>query len=71
MPERLVTDQDEEEEECDVYTHCKRDNNRFVWHQEVHDKRIPGTQGKAPIDSTPWLPLRFNTVDGEAYGRGE
>ena len=63
-------DQDEEEEECDVYTHCKRDNNRFVWHQEVHDKRIPGSQGKAPIDSTPWLPLRFNTVDGEAYGRG-
>ena len=70
MPERLVKDQDEEEEECDVYTHCKRDNNRFVWHQEVHDKRIPGTQGKAPVDSTPWLPLRFNTVDGEAYGRG-
>ena len=70
MPERLVTDQDEEEEECDVYTHCRRDNNRFIWHQEVHDKRIPGSQGKAPIDSTPWLPLRFNTVDGEAYGRG-
>ena len=70
MPEKMVIDQDEEEEECDVYTHCKRDNNRFVWHQEVHDKRIPGSQGKAPIDSTPWLPLRFNTVDGEAYGRG-
>ena len=70
MPKKLIKDQDEEEEECDVYTHCKRDNNRFVWHQEVHDKRIPGTQGKAPIDSTPWLPLRFNTVDGEAYGRG-
>ena len=70
MPKKTVTDQDEEEEECDVYTHCKRDNNRFVWHQEVHDKKIPGTQGKSPIDSTPWLPLRFNTVDGEAYGRG-
>jgi len=70
MPEKMVMDQDEEEEECDVYTHCRRDNNRFVWHQEVHDKRIPGSQGKAPIDSTPWLPLRFNTVDGEAYGRG-
>ena len=25
---------------------------------------------KSPVDSTPWLPLRFNTVDGEAYGRG-
>ena len=48
----------------------KRDNNRFVWHQEVYDKIIPGSQGKAPIDTTPWLPLRFNTVDNEAYGRG-
>ena len=35
-----------------------------------HGKRIPGSQGKSPVDSTPWLPLRFNTVDGEAYGRG-
>ena len=61
---------DEDKEECDVYTYCKRDNNRFVWHQEVHDKKIPGTQSKSPVDSTPWLPLRFNTVDGEAYGRG-
>ena len=70
MPKKMVSDQDEEEEECDVYTHVKRDNNRFVWHQEVHDKQIPGSQGKSPVDSTPWLPLRFNTVDGEAYGRG-
>ena len=69
MPKKMIDD-DEDEEECDVYTHCKRDNNRFVWHQEVHDKRIPGSQGKSPVDSTPWLPLRFNTVDGEAYGRG-
>ena len=70
MPKKKITDDDEEEEECDVFTHVKRDNNRFVWHQEVHDKRIPGTNVKSPIDSTPWLPLRFNTVDGEAYGRG-
>ena len=64
-----VTDE-ETEDEIDVYTHVKRDNNRFVWHQEVNDKRLPNSQGKSPVDSTPWLPLRFNTVDGEAYGRG-
>ena len=63
-------DGDPDEEECDVYTHVRRDNNRFVWYQEVHSKPIPGSQGKSPVDSTPWLPLRFNTVDGEAYGRG-
>ena len=65
-----LVDGDPEEEECDVYTHVRRDNNRFVWYQEVHGKRIPGSHGKSPVDSTPWLPLRFNTVDGEAYGRG-
>ena len=56
--------------QCDVYTHIKRDNNRFVWHQEVHGKVIPKSQGKAPLDTNPWLALRFNTVDNEAYGRG-
>ena len=65
-----LVDGDPEEEECDVFTHVRRDNNRFVWNQEVHGKMIPGSQGKSPVDSTPWLPLRFNTVDGEAYGRG-
>ena len=65
-----LVDGDPDDQECDVFTHVKRDNNRFVWHQEVHDKRVPGSQGKSPVDSTPWLPLRFNTVDGEAYGRG-
>jgi len=57
-------------EDVDVYTIIKRDNNRFVWHQEVYDKIIPNSQGKAPLDTTPWLPLRFNSVDNEAYGRG-
>ena len=56
--------------QCDIYTHVTRDNNRFVWHQEVYGNIIPGSQSKAPVDTTPWLPLRFNTVDGEAYGRG-
>ena len=56
--------------ECDVYTHIKRDNNRIIWHQEVYDYVIDSSIGKAPLDATPWLPLRFNTVDGEAYGRG-
>ena len=58
------------EQECDVYTHVTRDNNRFLWHQEVYGNVISQSISKAPIDTTPWLPLRFNTVDGEPYGRG-
>jgi len=66
----LVETDQAEEQECDVFTHVTRDNNRLIWHQEVYGKVIPKSQSKAPIDATPWLPLRFNTVDGEAYGRG-
>ena len=31
---------------------------------------IPGTKSTAPKNASPWLPLRFNSFDGEAYGRG-
>ena len=65
-----VQDESEQSDDVDVYTHVRRDNNRFIWHQEVNDKIIPKSISKAPLDSNPWLPLRFNTVDGEPYGRG-
>jgi hypothetical protein len=61
---------DNSTDECDIYTHVILDNNRWVWHQEVYNEILPKSMGKAPIDSNPWLALRFNHVDGEAYGRG-
>ncbi len=57
-------------DDVEIYTHVKLDNNRWVWHQEAFDKVIPKTDGKAPKDANPWLVLRFNSVDGENYGRG-
>ena len=65
-----VDDEGDYGDDIDVYTHIKRDNNRFTWHQEVNGKVVKGSQGKAPVDVNPWIALRFNTVDGEAYGRG-
>ena len=58
------------EDDVEVYTHVRLDNNRWLWHQEAYGKKIPGTEGKAPKDANPWLVLRFNSVDGENYGRG-
>ena len=57
-------------DDVEIYTHVKLDNNRWVWYQEAMDKRVPGSEGKAPKNASPWLVLRFNTVDGEGYGRG-
>jgi len=58
------------DDECVIYTHVTRDNNRWVWHQELDDDVLPKSNGKAPLDANPWLVLRFNSVDGEVYGRG-
>ena len=58
------------ENDVEVYTHVRLDNNRWLWHQEVYGKLVPGSESKAPKDASPWLVLRFNSVDGENYGRG-
>ena len=55
--------------DVDVYTCVKLYNNGWRWHQEAQDKILPDSVGKAPKDKTPWLALRFVTVDGEDYGR--
>ena len=60
-----------DDHDVEVYTYVRLDNNgRWVWHQEAFDKIIPGSRSTAPKNANPWLVLRFNTVDGEDYGRG-
>ena len=68
--EGVVDDTTMPNDECVIYTHVTRDNNRWVWHQELEGEILPKSMGKAPIDANPWLVLRFNHVDGEVYGRG-
>ena len=58
------------DKDVDVYTCVRLTKKGWVWHQEAEDFPLPGTEGKAPITKSPWLPLRFVTVDGEDYGRG-
>ena len=62
----------DQDDDVPVYTYVKLEtkSGRWKWHQEVFDKILPNSQGSAPKSSTPWLPLRFNSVDGEDYGRG-
>ena len=55
--------------DVDVYTCVKLSGNGWRWNQEANDTILPDSVGKAPSDKTPWLPLRFVTVDGEDYGR--
>lgn len=53
-----------------LYTHIEYENDKVHWYQEAKGKEIPGTHGMCDTDVSPWIPLRFNRVDGEEYGRG-
>ena len=60
-----------DDHDVEVYTYVRLDDNgRWIWHQEVDGRIIPGSRSTAPKNTSPWLVLRFNTVDGEDYGRG-
>lgn len=61
-----------DDQDAEVYTCVKLDekSGRYVWHQEVDDMIIPGSRSTAPKNTSPWLVLRFSSVDGEDYGRG-
>ena len=58
------------ESEVAVFTWAKLMDGQWRWKQEVEGTILPDSFGKAPKNTTPWLPLRFNVVDGEDYGRG-
>lgn len=53
-----------------LYTHIEYEDDKVHWYQEAKGKEIPGTHGMCDTDVSPWIPLRFNRVDGEEYGRG-
>ena len=53
-----------------VYTHVKYEDGQHKWYQECDGKVIPGSRSSSPLKSTPWMPITFNQVDGESYGRG-
>ena len=61
-----------DEDDAEVYTCVKLDESRgrWMWHQEVDSMILEGSRSTAPKNASPWLVLRFNTVDGEDYGRG-
>lgn len=57
-------------EDVEIYTRIIRQDKKWSIHQEINDTVIMSSMGSYPLDSSPWLPLRFSRIDGEHYGRG-
>lgn len=59
------------DETLDLYTHLVRnEDGGFDIYQEVGGEIIPGSEGTYLPETSPFLVLRYNKVDGEHYGRG-
>lgn len=56
--------------EVDVYTVVCREEKKFKTWQEIADIVVPGSEGTYTDDTMPYVPLRWNSVSTESYGRG-
>jgi len=54
----------------DLFTCIKREAKRYEIFQEIQGNPIEESFGQYPLDQLPWIPLRFNRIDNEDYGRG-
>lgn len=58
-----------EEKSVDIYTVFKRSGTRIETFQMVKGKKIPSSMGSWPLEKTPIMPLRWNYLSDEDYGR--
>ena len=59
-------------QDLELYTLIQLDSKteKYVVTQEVNDVKLQNVRAVYPQDKLPWIPLRFNAIDGENYGHG-
>lgn len=57
------------ENTVELYTYIKREQRMWTVKQEINGVRIPESAGTYPLDKSPWIPLRYISVENEDYGR--
>lgn len=70
LQDKQETTQKNDRDKVDLYTRITRESNQWVAYQEAEGFKLPDTEGKYPLEKSPWIPLRFTQIDGEDYGRG-
>lgn len=58
------------DKEVKVYTKWYKDGAKVKAYQEVMGVKVPGSEGAWPEEESPYIALRWLSVDGEDYGRG-
>ena len=73
-PELLVKinrdEQQKDSEEYELFTCVRREGKKFKVYQEVAGHLLEESVGTYTEDGNPYIPLRWNIISGESYGRG-
>lgn len=60
----------DDDESVAVYTMIQRKDNKIEYWQEINEIEVPGSRGRNKAAESPFIFLRWNSIDGEDYGRG-
>lgn len=67
--ETNIEDESVKTKEVDIYTVYEREGNRMVTFQSIVGMVVPGSKGSWRHDKAPVMPLRWNYLSDEDYGR--
>ena len=68
--DKIRAGEQEHQDEYEVYTCIKTEGKKFEVFQEVAGYILDESVGTYSEDSNPYIPLRWNVISGESYGRG-
>lgn len=60
---------DGNEQDVDVYTWVTTEDKKYIYHQEINDIRVPGSDGSSKLNESPFIVGRWTAVENEDYGR--
>ena len=68
----FTKEEEDQKDMLDIYTSCTWNYETKKWdvYQEINGHELPDTRGTYTKDNFPYIPLRWNRIDGEDYGRG-
>jgi hypothetical protein len=58
------------DDSVNLFTAICRHGDKWLIKQDINGTMLPNNGGLIPLDQSPYIPLRFSRIDGEAYGRG-
>ena len=53
-----------------IFTLTSKEQVQVFVYQEIKGIKLPDSEGLFAVDKSPYIPLRWNRLDGENYGRG-